>query len=62
MSKSKIFYVTLQDEQTKEEKLEWFEHIQFEKISFDHIAPDQKRNWINLTDKVGRSLSTILSH
>lgn len=24
MSKAKIFYFTLQDEQTKEEKLDWF--------------------------------------
>ena len=50
MSKAKIFYFTLQDEQTKEEKLDWFERVQFEQIPFDHIAPDQKANWINLTD------------
>ncbi|MBW4551759.1 MAG: hypothetical protein KME35_11710 [Aphanocapsa sp. GSE-SYN-MK-11-07L] len=50
MSKAKIFYFTLQDEQTKEEKLDWFERMQFEKIPFDHISPDQKANWINLTD------------
>jgi predicted helicase len=41
----KIFYFTLQDEQTKEEKLDWFEQTRF-----DHITPDQKANWINLTD------------
>lgn len=50
MSKAKIFYFTLQDEQTKEEKLDWFEQTQFEQIPFDHITPDQKANWINLTD------------
>lgn len=50
MSKAKIFYFTLQDEQTKEEKLDWFEHTRFEQIPFDHITPDQKANWINLTD------------
>lgn len=50
MSKAKIFYFTLQDEQTKEEKLEWFEQTRFEQIPFDHITPDQKANWINLTD------------
>ncbi len=50
MSKAKIFYFTLQDEQTKEEKLDWFERTQFEKIPFDHITPDAKANWINLTD------------
>jgi len=47
---AKIFYFTLQDEQTKEEKLEWFENTSFEKIPFDHITPDKKANWINLTD------------
>ncbi|GAB4380032.1 MAG: hypothetical protein Kow00121_35400 [Elainellaceae cyanobacterium] len=52
MSKARIFYFTLQDEQTKEEKLDWFEHTQFETIPFDHITPDQKANWINLTDNI----------
>jgi len=50
MSKAKIFYFTLHDEQTKEEKLDWFERTKFEDIPFDHITPDQKANWINLTD------------
>ena len=48
--KAKIFYFTLQDKQTKEEKLDWFDRAQFEAIPFDHITPDQKANWINLTD------------
>ncbi|MCY7277055.1 MAG: DNA methyltransferase [Phormidesmis sp. CAN_BIN44] len=48
--RAKIFYFTLQDEQTKEEKLDWFERTKFEDIPFDHITPDQKANWINLTD------------
>jgi predicted helicase len=48
--RAKIFYFTLQDEQTKEEKLGWFERVRFEQIPFDHIAPDKKANWINLTD------------
>ena len=50
MSKAKIFYFSLKDEQTKEEKLDWFDRIRFEGIPFDHITPDQKENWINLTD------------
>jgi len=50
MNKAKIFYFTLQDEQTKEEKLDWFERVKFEEIPFDHIMPDQKENWINQTD------------
>jgi predicted helicase len=48
--KAKIFYFTLQDEQTKDEKLDWFDRTRFEEIPFDHITPDQKANWINLTD------------
>jgi predicted helicase len=48
--RAKIFYFTLQDEQTKDEKLDWFERVRFEQIPFDHITPDQKANWINLTD------------
>jgi predicted helicase len=48
--KAKIFYFTLQKEQTKEEKLEWFANKKFAEIPFDHITPDEKANWINLTD------------
>ncbi|MGP1382418.1 MAG: type ISP restriction/modification enzyme [Thainema sp.] len=50
MSKAKIYYFTLQDEQTKEEKLEWFEQTRLEQILFEHITPDRKHNWVNLTD------------
>ena len=50
MKKAKIFYFTLQDEQTKEEKLDWFADTKFDEIPFDHITPDQKSNWVNLTD------------
>ena len=50
MSTAKILYFTLQDEQTREEKLDWFERTRFEEIPFDHITPDQKANWVNLTD------------
>lgn len=48
--KAKIFYFTLQDEQTREEKLEWFARTRFEDIPFEDIAPDKKANWINITD------------
>ena len=50
MSKAKIYYFTLQGEQTKEEKLEWFEQSRFEQIPFEHVTPDKKHNWVNLTD------------
>ena len=60
MKKAKIFYFTLQDEQTKEEKLDWFERTRFEQIPFDHITPDQKSNWINLTDNDFDSLLSLI--
>lgn len=72
---AKIFYFTLQDEQTREEKLEWFARTRLDDIPFEHIAPDKKANWINLTDndfddllplidkevKLGRSKEAIFS-
>jgi len=58
--RAKIFYFTLQDEQTKEEKLDWFERTKFEEIPFDHITPDQKANWINLTDNDFDSLLPLI--
>lgn len=45
MNKAKIFYFTLQDEQTKEGKLEWFEQTRFEQIPFEHVTPDRHHNW-----------------
>ena len=48
MKKAKIFYFTLQDEQTKEEKLDWFQQTPFEKIPFDHITPDHCRSHCKL--------------
>ena len=57
---AKIFYFTLHDEQTKEEKLDWFERTRFEDIPFDHITPDEKSNWINLTDNDFDSLLPLI--
>ncbi len=47
---ARIFYFTLQDEQTKDEKLDWFTNIKIEQIPFEQIAPDKKANWVNQTD------------
>ena len=60
MKRAKIFYFTLQDEQTKEEKLEWFGKVPFENISFGHIVPDAKSNWVNLTDNDFDDLLAII--
>ena len=50
MSKAKIFYFTLRDEQRKEEKLNWFRNTRFQDIPFERITPDENGNWINLAD------------
>ena len=48
--KARIFYFTLQDEQTKDEKLDWFANTKIEQIPFERITPDKKANWVNQTD------------
>jgi predicted helicase len=48
--KATIHYYTLQDEQTKKEKLAFFGSARFSELSFERITPDKKNNWLNLTD------------
>ncbi len=45
-----IQYFTLQDEQKKDEKLDWLRDAKIQDIPFEHIQPDAKHNWINLSD------------
>lgn len=45
-----VQYFSLQDEQRREEKLKWFATTKIEDIPFDHVEPDEKGNWINMTD------------
>jgi predicted helicase len=47
----KIYYFTLEDEQTKTEKLEWFKNTKLQAIDFQLIKPDKNNNWINLADE-----------
>ncbi len=47
----KIYYFTLEDEQTKTEKLEWFKNTKIQDIDFQLIKPDKNANWINLADE-----------
>jgi predicted helicase len=47
---ARIFYFTLQDEQTRHEKLDWLANIKIEQIPFDEIIPDKKANWVHQTD------------
>jgi predicted helicase len=48
--KAAIHYYTLHDEQTKKEKLTFFDSTKFSKLLFERIEPDKKNNWLNLTD------------
>jgi predicted helicase len=50
MKRAEIYYFSLTDEMTREEKLAWFGGTRFQDIPFDRITPDEKHNWINLTD------------
>ncbi len=47
----KIYYFSLEDEQTKTEKLEWFKNTKLQDIDFQLIKPDKNANWINLADE-----------
>jgi predicted helicase len=49
--KAKIYYFSLEDEQTKTEKLEWFKNTKLQDIDFQLIKPDKNANWINLADE-----------
>jgi predicted helicase len=50
MAKAEIYYFSLTDEMTREDKLAWFKNTKFQDIPLDRITPDKKHNWINLTD------------
>jgi len=58
---SKIYYYSLKDEQKKEEKLAFLHENSLNKIDFERITPDQKGNWINLTDNDFDTLMPVCS-
>jgi predicted helicase len=55
----KIFYISLQDEILKSEKLKWLSDNKIENIEFDLIIPNDKNDWINQTDNDFDSLIPI---
>ncbi|TAE04279.1 MAG: DNA methyltransferase, partial [Bacteroidetes bacterium] len=59
--KCKILYFSLSDEMRREEKLEWFRDTKFEDIDFERIRPDEKGNWLNITDNDFDSLIPVCS-
>lgn len=46
----KVYYNALADYAKSEEKQAYFVANKFDQLPFDHIRPDKKHNWINLTD------------
>lgn len=45
-----ISYVRFPEDETAEDKLSFLGSHKFDQLPFDHIRPDKKHNWINLTD------------
>ncbi|MFA5251444.1 MAG: type ISP restriction/modification enzyme [Phycisphaerae bacterium] len=45
-----IRYFSLTDEQTRKEKLDFFNATKLKSIDFEYICPDRNNNWINLSD------------
>ncbi len=58
--KAEIYYFTLTDELPREDKLTWFKNTRFTNIEFDKINPDDKENWLNLTDNDFDSLLPLV--
>ncbi|EPF16801.1 MAG: DNA methyltransferase [Microcystis aeruginosa Ma_MB_F_20061100_S19] len=46
----KIFYNAIQDYAKAEDKQEYFRENTLDKLSFQHIIPDKKHNWLNQSD------------
>ncbi|MBD3558741.1 N-6 DNA methylase, partial [Planktothrix sp. FACHB-1355] len=44
----KIFYTRRSEFETAEDKLKFLAGIKLDRVSFEHIIPDQNNNWINL--------------
>ena len=60
-SKCRIEYIDMPDDWRKELKLDWFRNNRFDQLEFQHIEPDVKGNWINLSDNDFESLIPVAS-
>lgn len=56
-----IFYTRRNEFDTAEEKLNFLGSICFEQVDFAHVNPDDKSNWINLTDNDFDSLLPLVA-
>ena len=59
--RQKLFYYTLKDEETKEQKLTFLKHTKIEHLPFETIYPDKNHNWLNLTDNDFEELLPVCS-
>ncbi len=59
--KCQIFYNSLTNLNSGQEKLQFLASHKFAQIHFEHIQPDDKNNWINLTDNDFDSLLPLVN-
>jgi predicted helicase len=56
---AEFYYFTLADDLPRKDKLHWFDTTKFKDIPFERIHPDEKGNWLNLTDNDFESLMPV---
>jgi predicted helicase len=56
---AEFYYFTLADDLPRKDKLRWFDTTKFKDIPFERIHPDEKGNWLNLTDNDFESLLPV---
>ena len=61
MPKAQIHYFTLQDETRRLDKLDWLRNNPLKTIDFERIIPDEKGNWLNITDNDFEDLLPLAS-
>ena len=54
-------YFTLQDETPRKEKLDWFSNNKLSDLEMERIHPDEKGNWLNITDNDFEDLLPLAS-
>jgi predicted helicase len=57
---AEFYYFTLADDLPRKDKLHWFDTTKFKDITFERIHPDEKGNWLNLTDNDFESLMPLV--
>ena len=58
--KAEFYYFSLADDMPRKDKLHWFDTTKFKDIPFERIHPDDKGNWLNLTDNDFDSLMPLI--